>query len=57
MQGIPFNLMRVWGLSQPFKAFAKGTVPAGGIIISLAKARAAKTCFNAKTPSTKAGQL
>lgn len=47
--------MPVWGLSQPFKAFAKGTVPAGSIMITLAKARAAKTYFPAKTPLTKAG--
>lgn len=49
--------MPVWRLSQPFKAFTKGTVPAGSIMISPAKARTAKTCFPAKTPLTKVGQL
>lgn len=49
--------MPVWGLSQLFKAFAKGIVPAGSIMISPAKARAAKPCFPAKTPLTKVGQL
>lgn len=49
--------MPVWELSQPFKAFDKGTVPADAIMISPTKARAAKTCFPAKTPLTKVGQF
>lgn len=49
--------MPVWELYQTFKAFAKGAVPASSIMISPAKAKAAKTCFPAKTPLTKIGQL
>lgn len=49
------QLMPVWGLPQPFKAFVKGTV--GSIMISSAKPRAAKPCIPAKTPLTKVEQL
>lgn len=49
--------MPVWGLFQPFKAFAKGTVPAGSITISPTQARAAKHVFAATTPLAKVGQF
>lgn len=49
--------MPVWGLSQTFKAFVKGTVVASSITVSPAKARTNNTCFPAKTSLTKVGQL
>lgn len=42
--------MLVWQHSEPFKAFAKGTAPAGSIMIPPTEAGEAIMCFAAKTP-------
>lgn len=49
--------MLVWGDSEPFKAFAKGTVPVGSIMTPPTEAGEAKMCFAAEIPWPKAGQF